>query len=416
MTNKNNMMIRNIVLIVTFCSFLLTNETLSQPVDASRKVLVKTYSINNQDYEFKNNVIVLSTSDSVSFFYGLATDNNSPKDAFLFRVTLSTSNDSSVYNTGQNVISYKGLNEGRYKLSINAFDLQRRWSAVANEVIFEVDNVKAKLMKELDSLRNAKNQPAIKDTVMKSENHSIFTEKWFIYLIIFLFLGAILLLFILTKNLINFKKLSMNSNKKGQVIMDMNNFKSKDEYEKLAFENSELRAEIAALRGQIDAMTLRSEQLSKQNKELQTSVAKLTKSKNELEELQKQKDELFAVVIHDIKNPAALIKSLVELLTSYDLTASEQQEIINDIALTTSKIVTLSQEVSKILSIEGTKINLNIESADVNDIVKDVFQRNTIAARNKSINIFTDLMERLPNADIDPQKIDEVIDNLVYEV
>ena len=66
-------------------------------------------------------------------------------------------------------------------------------------------------------------------------------------------------------------------------------------------------------------------------KELQKSMAQMSDSKKELEELQLQKDELFAVVIHDIKNPASLIKSLVELLRSYDLTATEQQDVMNDI-------------------------------------------------------------------------------------
>jgi len=196
-------------------------------------------------------------------------------------------------------------------------------------------------------------------------------------------------------------------------MIDKNSFVTKDEFDRVLYENGELKAEIASLRGQIDALNARGEQLYKENKELQSNLLKLEKSKSELEELQRQKDDLFAVIIHDIKNPASLIKSLVELLTSYDLTATEQQEIINDIAQTTSKIVALSQEVSKILSLEGTKLNLNFDTANLNDIIKDVYQRNQIAAKNKSITMFTDLMEGLPDGEFDVQKIDEVIDNLV---
>ncbi len=197
------------------------------------------------------------------------------------------------------------------------------------------------------------------------------------------------------------------------MMVDKNSFVPKQDFDQLQSENGDLRAEIAALRGQIDALNVRGEQLSKQNKELQGNLSKLENSKSELEELQVQKDELFAVIIHDIKNPASLIKSLVELLTSYDLTAVEQQEIINDIAQTTSKIVSLSQEVTKILSLESTNIHLEFDTASLNDVIKDVYQRNQIAAKNKSINLFTELMEKLPDAEFDPQKIDEVVDNLV---
>jgi signal transduction histidine kinase len=157
----------------------------------------------------------------------------------------------------------------------------------------------------------------------------------------------------------------------------------------------------------------RGDELIKQNNELKETVERLNKSQKEFEELQKQKDELFAIIIHDLKNPVALVKSLVELLRSYDLTVNEQKEIINDIFETTTKIVALSQEVTKILALESSSLNMKYETVQINEIITSVHHRNQIAANNKSIEVLLDLSEIVPESSMDPQKIEEIIDNLL---
>lgn len=185
------------------------------------------------------------------------------------------------------------------------------------------------------------------------------------------------------------------------------------EYETLINENKSLKEQLASLQHQIDAIQKRSHELQKQNTAMQKSLHKMEKSKNDIEDLQTKKDELFALIIHDIKNPIALIKQLVELLSSYDLTASEQQEIIKDIALITTKIINLSQEVSKIMTLESKNLAVVYDNIQIMDIISDVYQRNLIAAKNKSIKLIADRNPHLPTALIDMQKTDEILDNLV---
>lgn len=383
-----------------------TISIVSQPIDNKRNIVINNYSINDKLINFSNQEIFLSSNDSISFFYGLEVQPTAKKDAFLFKVSLKVNNDSSVINTGQNFISYKGLAEGRYKLTITAFDLQRKWNAKPYELEFDVDNTKAQLQRQLDSIKllNEKNK-SIKNNDSLEPHEAMLSINYIIGIGISLVAILIFVIIFVKRKQIGF------NNQRGKIMDNKSN--TIEELNLLKTENSELRAEIAELRGQIDALNARGELLNKQNKELQSNLNKLEHSKDELEELQKQKDELFAVIIHDIKNPASLIKSLVELLTSYDLTASEQQEIIQDIAQTTSKIVSLSQEVTKILSLESSTVHLNYDLIDINEVIKDVNQKNQIAAKNKSINLFTELMEKLPQGEFDHQKIDEVIDNLV---
>ena len=191
------------------------------------------------------------------------------------------------------------------------------------------------------------------------------------------------------------------------------NHSDKQHSEDILAENARLKAEIAALRGQIGNLQSRGEELYRQNKVLEENIVRINDKRRDLEELHAQKDELFAMVIHDIKNPAAVVKGLVEVLNSYDLNAAEQQDVMNDLMETSKKIISLSQEVCKVMALESGQIRLNYEPADITEIVADVCRRNEGVAKGKSIGIFTDYAPGLPAIDLDVQRIEEVIDNLV---
>lgn len=400
-----------LLLFITTISFCF-----SQPIDNSKIVVIDNILINGQIANFSNNRIIASEKDSITINYKLKVNEGTPQTAFLFQTTFKNGIDSSIKTIGVTTVVFKNLKNDKYFLRISAFDLQRKWSAVPVELIFDIDNEKVELLKAKDSLDIR--IKTMLDLVKNPPKNALEAEsglKTFEYILIALSLILFVLLiytFLQLQKTKKFQKSNTDTNKQLDSNL-LQNMVYKTDFDTLQLECSRQKAEIASLRGQIDAMNVRSSQLTNQNKDLQNSLTKLSKHKSELEELQQQKDELFAVIIHDIKNPASLIKSLVELLTSYDLSATEQQEIINDIANTTIKIVALSQEVSRILSLESSKMMLSFEKCDLNQVVQDVFHRNYINAKNKNLNMYHELDNTLPDAEIDPQKIDEVIDNLI---
>lgn len=406
-------------LLILLSMMLASTFCLSQPIDDSRSVMIESIWLNKNKLPENTLDVLASESDSITINFKLKAGGGADKTAFLFQTVFKNGIDSSTKTLGVTSAIFKNLKNDKYVLRISAFDLQRKWSASPVEVRIQIDNDKYRLVKERDSLNSRIS--TLMDLV-KSSNSSDSTSVTIsrglpsiagyimVGLIIILILIVVYLLIRKTKNIENNAPNYITPQQDSSMLINMVN---KSDYEVLQLENSRLRAEIASLRGQIDAMSIRSSQLTAQNKELQNKITKLTKLKSELEELQLQKDELFAVIIHDIKNPAALIKGLVELLTSYDLSAVEQQEIIDDIATTTTRIVALSQEVSRILTLESNKSNLNFETCDLNEVVKDVVHRNHVGAKNKSLNLYSELADQLPSSDMDPQRIDEVLDNLI---
>lgn len=415
----NNIKFKDSLLLVKLFFAVLLFSFIKINAESERKVVfteIKVNSVPIAKVDFSN--IVLSTQDSIEVFYSLDAGQNE-KTAFLFHLVFSNMKDSAVFG-GINATSskYKNLKEGKFRISISARDKLRKWETNSSELTFLVDDKLSKLNADLIAqIAALKFEHIKKDSLINlSKNKKVEIKSNSgsdIVMIVYGALGAILIMGIIFF-IYNATKTKSNRTPSSLIGKIMN---AKDlsmaQIQNIMDENENLKKELATLRGQIDNLQYRAEEMKDKNKELEESVKRITSRKEELENLQTQKDELFAVIIHDIKNPAALIKSLVELLRSYDLTATEQQEIMNDILTTTSKIVSLSHEVSRVLTLEGGKMRLDLEANDVTELARDVFTRNQVRSKEKRINLTIDLEPGLPDVDMDAQKIDEVLDNLI---
>lgn len=182
----------------------------------------------------------------------------------------------------------------------------------------------------------------------------------------------------------------------------------------------ELENKIDNLKNEINEQKSQNKLLNEEVKKLEESIislkeqkAKLLVNKKKLEELQQQKSDLFATVVHDIKNPASAMQGLVQLLNKYELTSHEQQEIMEGLLNTSNRIVRLVEDVSRILEVDEGISNPIFVEYQLNEIVSTVCTRYSGMILKKKLNINKKLQEDLPLAMIDDNKIDQVIDNLV---
>jgi len=371
-------------------------------------IKLNTTKINHNDY-----LILISTKDSLSIYYSLASPQNSPKEDFYYKIILTNGFDSAIHTTGFNSLNYKALQMGKYILDISAFALKGNWKTPPLTLKIVSDDSLAKLaqqakIEEQNLLKNQKTNTLI---TSQENKRAIAIPKYLIYigiLVIVVFLG-IIFAFIFKNKSKTFKK----NNKEGFSMEQKETIKTDEGINKIFEENKKLKAEIDELHSQMDIANIRVTQLSTQNKELESKIEALLKTKDSLEELNQQKDELFGVIIHDIKNPAAIIKNLVDLLRSYDLTANEQMEVIQDIAETSQKILDLSMEVTLVLSIESGKMALNFETNQIKDLIENVVSKNQVMAKKKNIKLFTELPDNLPEVEMDYRKISEALENLI---
>jgi len=198
-----------------------------------------------------------------------------------------------------------------------------------------------------------------------------------------------------------------------------------DNFKKIPFfkrftQNQRLKNEIDSLNKKIDILydfierlKYKVQQLTIANKQLIAEKVALENQLKSIQELQKKKDEAFAIFIHDVKNPAAAIKSFAELLQSYDLSINEQKEMIQHLVEASEKIISYSTSISKAIVYESMGYRLDIQEVNINDIVNRAVNSNILKAQKKSQNIIVNLGENLPKILADAQKLEEAIENLI---
>jgi signal transduction histidine kinase len=175
----------------------------------------------------------------------------------------------------------------------------------------------------------------------------------------------------------------------------------------------EAKYENNVLKRQIDNLNMNCLNIRKQNFILEDKLREVKKNNEELEQIQQEKNNLFATIIHDIKNPTTIIKSLVELLRTYDNNSIEQQAIMNDLIESARHIINLSTEIAKVLTLEETAVQMFHEFAEPGRLVQEVVRRNSINAKNKEQTINIDVAENLPQFQVDVVKVCEVFDNML---
>lgn len=391
-----------------------------------RETLIVRITVNSREIPQREwDDIVVAQTDSLVLHYGCKIPGKAT-DPILFHYILRDEKDGMRDdNVRSTFLIWRNLAEMRYVFTVQA-SAPQIWKATPVVLSFRVDNTEAARREQ--ERASAVQKP--KDSTTATSESAIASTSSFLQWGLYTLIGVVVLGGVVAivrqsarqrqktgvqsrsaerRQPVTGEPLPQHTADKGTAMANQDTLS----YEQLQRENSALRAEIAALRGQIDALQVRTDELQKTNRELSRQKDRLLDHKKQLEELQAQKDELFSMVVHDIKNPAGLIRGLVELLRSYDLTAQEQQEIMEDLMATSSRILSLAQEVSRIVTLESGAMRLDFVAYPVGRIIEDVCRRNQAAAVKKSIEIQRDLPDTLPDVEVDVHKLEEVLDNLV---
>lgn len=150
-------------------------------------------------------------------------------------------------------------------------------------------------------------------------------------------------------------------------------------------------------------------------KKKQVDCAKLIARYKRLEELEKFRSEFVANIIHDLKNPITSIQGYNEYLLSGKLGKLNDRQ---KKALMTSKqsLENLKRLINTILlyhKLEAHKEKLNIQRFDIKEIINGIYDQEKIIFQKKNITLVKDVEKNLPKTNGDPEKIRQVIINLV---
>jgi len=147
--------------------------------------------------------------------------------------------------------------------------------------------------------------------------------------------------------------------------------------------------------------------------EMFTLYDNLSKTAQELAQLNKMKDEFLATVSHELKTPLTTIKGFVSVILSGEVGPLNEQQT-NFLSVTDQSVNRLSSLINNLLDLSrlNGKVEMEFQKVDLAEMVRSSISTLLLKARENNVELVNEAKE-LPNVKADTRWITQVIDNLV---
>ncbi|MEW6088020.1 MAG: response regulator [bacterium] len=185
---------------------------------------------------------------------------------------------------------------------------------------------------------------------------------------------------------------------------------------KLQEQQEELRQTNEELEEQAKLLENQKADIQKKNAELEQAQIMLTEKTKELERSSKYKSQFLANMSHELRTPLNSMLLLSNLLMKNkdgNLT-SKQEEYAGTIYHAGSDLLTLINDILDLSKIEAGKMELNIETVNLENFISNIERTFTPVIQEKGLNFKIEKESGLPeNIDTDRQRIEQIIKNLL---
>lgn len=149
----------------------------------------------------------------------------------------------------------------------------------------------------------------------------------------------------------------------------------------------------------------------KMQKELKRQRNTLKKKNQALKHQEKLRDDLYRLLIHDLKAPLAEVVANLDIL-SYS-TTDDNREFLESAQIGCDRTVRMISNLITINKIEDGKIHPSLEDVRIQSLIEEARSAITGLARIKNVNINTAIAEELPPLFLDRVLILRVLQNLL---
>ncbi len=160
--------------------------------------------------------------------------------------------------------------------------------------------------------------------------------------------------------------------------------------------------------------TIESETIESLSAKLLSTTAQLIETNRELQNMQRERNEMLANISHDLRAPITAIRSAVDYLTSAkNLTEDDYQSSLQLIDRRTKTLENLIQDMYYLFCVEDTSKALALETVDAACFFEEYFYDAIVDNRYDAYNMHLEIDDSLTCLlQIDCQKIVRVLDNL----
>lgn len=139
----------------------------------------------------------------------------------------------------------------------------------------------------------------------------------------------------------------------------------------------------------------------------------ITKEKDDALKAQKSKTLFFSTVSHDIRTPLNAIIGFAELLDSGKMSPEDERKALLSIKTSGKTLLQLINDVLDLSKLEAGKMELNPEPTDLRDLISAVLNSFDAAVSSKPVELRLNVRENMPFMTIDPQRIRQILFNLI---
>jgi len=177
-----------------------------------------------------------------------------------------------------------------------------------------------------------------------------------------------------------------------------------DDFLSKPFENIELLARVKSL--------LR---LKEYHDELQSKNLELAQKNESLMGMDRFKEDLTNLIIHDMKNPLFVIQGNLQMMSmSMENVPPEiLKKYTQRIERSSQQLLRMVVNLLDISRIEDGTINLKHDHADINEIIEEIIQRIKDYPENQNKDILIELDSNLPELVMDKSVMERVFENLI---
>ena len=135
----------------------------------------------------------------------------------------------------------------------------------------------------------------------------------------------------------------------------------------------------------------------------------------ELAELSRFRDEMTKLIVHDLKNPLAVVRmNLGYLLREIETATDEQRDALSDAELCSRRLERLLANLLDVTSVEAGRLALQPTSLRLRDLLGGAIHERQLLARSREIHMEIDIAAELEvsvDADLIARVIENVLDN-----
>lgn len=134
-----------------------------------------------------------------------------------------------------------------------------------------------------------------------------------------------------------------------------------------------------------------------------------------IRELMNIKSEFTSMVSHELRTPLTCIKEGIDIVSDGSSGAlnARQHEHLQTARRNVDRLARLLNDVLTLQSLDARRLDLCFEACDVNRLVSDTVEEFALPAQKKSLELATELAPGLPPVSCDPDRIAQVLNNLV---